>query len=514
VSDGDTLVASALRDSQSGTWSGAVHVYGRSAAGWSYTTTVRSSPPVPYAEFGVSVALEGDRLVVGALGEQSNSGAVYVFERVGGTWSQTARLVASDSSAEALFGYSVDLEGDRVVVGSIADAAYVFEHTPGGWIQSQRITGGNGRFGQTVSLDGEELAVGAYLQTDFGSASGAAFVFRHGPSGFVQEAVLHASDAGSGQEFGNWVSLRNGVLAVCAPYADFPDQGAGALHVFERAGTTWTHVARLAPADLALGDRFGYAATDGSRIVAAARSQDSAGADAGSAYLFERVGGTWTQRGKFTAPGGSSGDLFGYSCSLRDSTVLLGSALSDLHGPDRGAVFAFDLAQTACWANCGGSALFDGLEIDANPSLDANGNDILDTCECTAWTYCVGAPNSVGAGARIDYAGTTSIGGNDLTLLCRNLPPSTSGVFFYGPGSTQVPFGNGYRCVSGSIRRTGIVVVSATGNASRALNQTALPGGDTLVAGDVRYFQFWYRNTAAGGAGFNLSDALAVSFCP
>ncbi|MBL8863163.1 MAG: hypothetical protein JNK02_14295 [Planctomycetes bacterium] len=127
-------------------------------------------------------------------------------------------------------------------------------------------------------------------------------------------------------------------------------------------------------------------------------------------------------------------------------------------------------------------------------------------------TYCVSAPNSVGGGAHIGAAGTGNLVLNDLVLYVNACPPSTSGMFFYGPSATQVAFGNGYRCVAGSIYRLGAQVTDSFGDATKALDLTALPSG-AAQPGQVWRFQFWYRNPAAGGAGFNLSDALAVTIC-
>jgi len=164
--------------------------------------------------------------------------------------------------------------------------------------------------------------------------------------------------------------------------------------------------------------------------------------------------------------------------------------------------------------DCNGNSVYDGTEIAANPALDLNANGILDSCECLVTSYCVGAPNSVGSGAVMDHAGTVSLGINNLTLLCTGCPPNTAGVFFYGPQQTQVAFGNGFRCVGGSITRTGPTAASGGGIAARNINFAAFPFNTTISAGSTQNFQFWYRNAAAGGAGFNLSNGLSIRFCP
>lgn len=129
--------------------------------------------------------------------------------------------------------------------------------------------------------------------------------------------------------------------------------------------------------------------------------------------------------------------------------------------------------------------------------------------------YCVAAPNSTGLGALISRTGSTSIGINTFGLACNQLPPSAPYIFFVGTSQLQVPFGNGWRCVGGStIRLTPPGVTTPQGTGARQLDFTTPPLVGQVAAGNVRYFQCWYRNPAAGGAGFNLSDGLQITFCP
>ena len=133
-----------------------------------------------------------------------------------------------------------------------------------------------------------------------------------------------------------------------------------------------------------------------------------------------------------------------------------------------------------------------------------SGNDCLPPS-----TYCIGLPNSVGAGARIGWIGSASIAFNQLTLKCTGLPPGGNGIFFHGSTQVQALFGDGYRCVGGSIVRFSVNTADPSGMVLRQFNTQALVQGAPLSAGDVRNFQFWYRNQLPGGSGFNLSDGLA-----
>jgi hypothetical protein len=131
------------------------------------------------------------------------------------------------------------------------------------------------------------------------------------------------------------------------------------------------------------------------------------------------------------------------------------------------------------------------------------------------YNYCFTSPNSVDPnGAYIGYAGTTLIANNDLTLITSSVPPNSAGLYFFGNNETYATFGNGYRCVAGSVFRLPIIQANLFGDAVYALNYNAAPALGHIAAGTTWKFQYWYRNPAGGGAGFNLSDALSVDFCP
>jgi hypothetical protein len=132
-------------------------------------------------------------------------------------------------------------------------------------------------------------------------------------------------------------------------------------------------------------------------------------------------------------------------------------------------------------------------------------------------SYCIGAPNSVGLGALIGWSGSLSIAEDDFVLGVVGCPPGTSGLFFYGAGATDVPFGNGHLCVEGALFRLGAQSVDGAGHAFRPLllHQPPLNAGPgAITPASAWNFQFWYRNPAGGGAGFNTSDALHAVFCP
>src|SRR5690606_18580450 len=156
-------------------------------------------------QFGWSVAINGNRALVGAIYDDdtvSNSGSVYVFEYNGTDWIQTAKLFALDRQGNDYFGSSVALQGDRVVVGALGDddrgvgdsgSAYIFEYRQGTWQQVGKLTAADSaasdNFGSSVAIDGTRIVVGSIYDDDNGkSNSGSAYVFEHNGSAWVQTA--------------------------------------------------------------------------------------------------------------------------------------------------------------------------------------------------------------------------------------------------------------------------------------------------------------------------------------
>ncbi len=130
----------------------------------------------------------------------------------------------------------------------------------------------------------------------------------------------------------------------------------------------------------------------------------------------------------------------------------------------------------------------------------------------TPVNYCSTSPNSVGPGSVMGYQGTPNISTANFELIATGVPPNSSGLFFYGTNAIQQPFGNGWRCVGGQVYRTSIIQADFLGDGHYLLNYGSLPA--PISAGQLWRFQYWYRNPAGGGAGFNLSDGLEVTFCP
>lgn len=136
--------------------------------------------------------------------------------------------------------------------------------------------------------------------------------------------------------------------------------------------------------------------------------------------------------------------------------------------------------------------------------------------DCTVTPYCLSAINSTGHGAHIGWQGSASIAENDFVLLAAGCPPQSTGLFFMGSFQTQIPFGEGWLCVTGNQKRLlpGLLT-DALGAASLALDfNDPLSSAALIDPGSEWNFQFWYRDPQPVAQGFNLTDALHAKFCP
>ena len=318
-------------------------------------------------EFGWSVSVDGNTAVVGALMENGGQGKAYVYIRQSGAWSQVAKLTASDGAANDQFGVSVAVNGDTVVVGAHQDddnninsgSAYVFTKPANGWAdatETAKLTASDGtvgsRFGGSVSVDMDTVAVGARLEDDNNIDSGSAYVFTKpgtGWAGGTETAKLTASDGAVNDQFGRSVAVDGDTVVVAAHGDDDNGADAGSAYVFTKPNTGgWTdatETAKLTASDGAGGDYFGISiAVDGDTVVVGAYLDDTSSADTGSAYVFTKPNTGWadaTETAKLTASDWGSGDYFGLSVAVEGNTVVVGAAQDDDNGYNSGSAYVF-----------------------------------------------------------------------------------------------------------------------------------------------------------------------------
>lgn len=301
--------------------------------------------------FGSWVDIDGDTAVVGSFQDDGSRGSAYVYRFDGAVWNVEQKITAQDAAGGDLFGVSVAIDGDVVVIGahlnddagSASGSAYVFTRSGTTWTQQQKLVAADAaaedRFGFALDIDGDTIVVGARDDDDLGISSGAAYVFRADAGTWVQEAKLTPSDGAELDFFGRTVAVSGDTVAVGAHQDDDAGTNSGSAYVFTRSGTTWSEEQKLVAADAAAGDQFGYSVdVSGSTLVVGAYGDADAGAETGAAYVFQRAG-TWSQTGKVVPPDAAAGDWFGGVVAIQGSVIAVASQLDDDLGADSGAVY-------------------------------------------------------------------------------------------------------------------------------------------------------------------------------
>lgn len=338
---------------------GAVYVFTRRGDTWEQAAYIKATNTDAGDNFGSSLALQGDTLIVGARSEASASagvdgspmnndlpraGAVYVLRRSAGVWQHEAYLKADAPAEGHLFGFALALDGDVVAVGAPdieamaapggvggtggGGVVHLFAHQGGAWQPQQRLTApfpvATDGFGSTVALRGERCAVGA---------AGENSAARGIDGEDSDESALHA----------------------------------GAVYLFEEDGPTWSQTAYIKASNSGAGDAFGsaLALADDTLIVGAyaedggglgvMASDDDSSEDAGAAYVFRIVDDEWREVAYLKASNTDSGDWFGIGVAVSESVIII-SALGErssspgINGdrtdneiPYAGAVYARDV---------------------------------------------------------------------------------------------------------------------------------------------------------------------------
>lgn len=400
---GDVAVIGAPLDGDGGSDYGAAYIYRFDGVLWNFETKLSPRDASEGDEFGISVAISGKVIVVGAHLDDDkgrDSGSAYVFEHDGQKWRGLAKLRASDGLAYDNFGIAVAIDGDLIVVGANLGgsnnkgAAYLFQKPAGGWVtmtETAKLTASDAKtsdeFGVSVAVSRDVVVAGTEYETSGGLGTGAAYLFTKPAAGWVgmtETAKLVASDPTEQDRFGHSVSISGDVAVVGAWGDDEGGEKTGSLYIFQKPADGWvgmTESAKLGASAPTAGDHLGWSVViRGDVVIGGAPANLFDGTGGGAAYVFRRPAGGWgaaTEEIKLKAGDGEEDDEFGFDVGLSESRVVVGARRHAALGYDNsGAAYGF-----RSLSDCQPNDVFDICDIATGASPDADGNGLPDECE-------------------------------------------------------------------------------------------------------------------------------------
>ena len=326
--------------------------------------------------FGASLSVRSNVLVVGTTsgnGTPAPGGKASIFEFVNGAWLRTASLTPASPQNEDYFGgaTAIDPIESLVFVSAALDntgftvdhgSVSVYEKAGANWITSATITSApiaaNAQFGSSLAVDGNRLAVGAQSETQAGfAAAGAAYIFELNGGTWAQTARVASPTPAASQNFGASIALEGDTLAVGAPSSYFANpQTPGGVHMYRKLGASWTHIGTIRSDAPTSFDRFGRSVElrNGKLIIGGNFGSS------GAVMMYEEIGGAWTRVARVASPSATGANELGTDLAWIDDNFFMAGAPYTANG---GAVITFRASSAANIDNY--------LQIDANEMSDA-----------------------------------------------------------------------------------------------------------------------------------------------
>ena len=351
---GDEVLIGAQGATGNSNGSGVAYHYEYDGTSW-LENKITSSAGFDY-DFGASVDLDNGELIIGAPNAFDNSwnplGTAYHFEFSNSMWDET-ELQASDLVTFDRFGYSVDVDNNRVIVGAYngewdgssfsRGAAYIYEWNGSFWEETKLIASDSlsSRYGNAVAIDGDRAIVGSPYKGG-NNGNGSVYIYDYDGTNWIEskvvanDGILYESD-----NFGWSVALDGDVAIVGAPKDDANGNEAGAAYVLNFNGTNWTQT-KLNALDGDSNDEFGYDVDiDNNKIIVGAYHDEDSAYNAGSAYLFEWNGSSWVSN-KILPADLAYGDLFGEAVAIDGDRFVIGCSEDDDNYTNSGSVYIYD----------------------------------------------------------------------------------------------------------------------------------------------------------------------------
>lgn len=460
--------------------SGAVGIFKKTADGWVQVQKIVASDRQENDHFGISVAISGDYIVVGAYWEDHNvaggdsltyAGSAYIFKNNSGTWSEVQKIVASDRDASDYFGCDVAISGDYILVGaygededvagsntlSSAGAVYVFKNTSGTWSQVQKMVASDrassDNFGRRLAMDGDYAIVSAWQEDHDASGNnylpqaGSAYILKNNSGTWSEVQKIVSSDRGSSDYFGTDVQISGDYAIVGAYKEDHDVSGsntmsmAGSAYIFKNNSGTWSQQQKIIASDRLASDWYGFTvAISGDYAIVGAykEDEDTSGAntlgEAGSAYIYKLNGSTWSQVQKIVPDVRAAYDHFAYSVALNGGHAVFGtySHSLDSNGANSlgsaGAAYVFS---PECLAT-------NSLPTTAGTTYTGS---YRTTAVGTGWTHVCSEEHELLLSLKIGSSGA-KIYANEVQLQL-----GSSAIYGYGAGGGMITNTDGYEMI-------------------------------------------------------------------
>lgn len=341
---------------------GAVYVFERAGNSWVQQAKLEAPDAVDNDSFGndVAVSSDGNMLLIGSPMRDkpgySNNGGVYAYERTGSTWTYKATIISATNSANMYFGYSLSISGDGNTAliggyGANGGQSELYKRTGSTWNYVATLTESQqNALGKDVAISSNGLTL-AIADPDANNKKGYVYVKTFDGNNTVTAQTTLAGVASNGY-FGSSVALStdgntlvvgaNGENAVSGSTSN----NTGVAYVYTRSGSTWTEQQRISVPSIAIGAKFGSAASlsgDGNLLVVGANGENVVSDTEGAAYVFNRSAGVWSQIKKLTDVSPTAKDIYGFAVamSLNGLYVAVGSPQDDDRATDAGSVCIF-----------------------------------------------------------------------------------------------------------------------------------------------------------------------------
>ncbi|MFD2255707.1 FG-GAP repeat protein [Luteolibacter algae] len=333
---------------------GRVDIYRKISGQWVFEDSLFASDKDYSARFGAAAAISGDTIVIGSPFRAhpddpsffaDPAGAAYVFKLESGSWVEQQRLSGSNTGSSDNFGYSVAIEGDTIVIGARweqgaedrmldSGAAYVFSRNGNIWAEEAYLKASNAgeldEFGTAVAISAGTVAVSAPFEDGNGAESGAVYLFDKQTGGWTERQILRAADASPGDFFGCSLAMDSERIAIGARGEDDVANASGAVYLFRKSSSGWLQETRLKSVmPVATAEMGTTVSLSAARLIAGAPKDPTGGNNSGSATRFRLASGTWGEPVRMTAANQGPGDNYGSAVSIQGLDLAVGAESED-----------------------------------------------------------------------------------------------------------------------------------------------------------------------------------------